>query len=196
MTRRGSVAGRREVLETLARELSVEAVLAEHPDWTAERLRDLLAEVARSYPTDGAALADEGTVVAFVDGASRGNPGEAGCGVFFQDAEGRALHEASRYLGEATNNVAEYEAFILAVEEAVRLGWHTLKVVADSELLVRQLTGRYRVRNPGLKELYAKAVSMCRGLDSWSVEHTRREENVRAHELANDAIEEALKGRR
>ena len=195
MTRRGKAAGKRAVLEALALELSVERVLDEHPDWTAEDIRALLSEAARSYPVDGAAGA-AGGVVAFVDGASRGNPGEAGCGVVFKDAEGATLAELSRPLGEATNNVAEYEAFITAVEEAVRRGWLNLKVFADSELMVRQLTGVYRVRNPGLKDLYDKALSLCRALERWSIEHVGRGGNVRADELANHAIEEALKGRR
>lgn len=194
MTRQGKAAGKRAVLETLALELSVERVLDEHSDWTAEDIRALLSEAARSYPVDGAAGA-AGGVVAFVDGASRGNPGEAGCGVVFKDAEGATLAELSRPLGEATNNVAEYEAFITAVEEAVRRGWLDLKVFADSELMVRQLTGVYRVRNPGLKELYDKALSLCRALERWSIEHVGRGGNVRADELANHAIEEALKGR-
>ncbi len=195
MTRRGKAAGKRAVLEALALDLSVERVLDEHPDWTAEDIRALLSEAARSYPLDGAAGA-AGGVVAFVDGASRGNPGEAGCGVVFKDAEGATLAELSRPLGEATNNVAEYEAFITAVEEAVRRGWLDLKVFADSELMVRQLTGVYRVRNPGLKDLYDKALSLCRALERWSIEHVGRGGNVRADELANHAIEEALKGRR
>ena len=195
MTRRGKAAGKRAVLEALALELSVERVLDGHPDWTAEDIRALLSEAARSYPVDGAAGA-VGGVVAFIDGASRGNPGEAGCGVVFKDAEGATLAELSRPLGEATNNVAEYEAFITAVEEAVRRGWLDLKVFADSELLVRQLTGVYRVRNPALKELYDKALSLCRALERWSIEHVGRGGNVRADELANHAIEEALKGRR
>ena len=195
MTRRGKAAGKRAILEALALELSVERVLDGHPDWTAEDIRALLSEAARSYPVDGAAGA-VGGVVAFIDGASRGNPGEAGCGVVFKDAEGATLAELSRPLGEATNNVAEYEAFITAVEEAVRRGWLDLKVFADSELLVRQLTGVYRVRNPALKELYDKALSLCRALERWSIEHVGRGGNVRADELANHAIEEALKGRR
>ena len=195
MTRRGKAAGKRAVLEALALDLSVERVLDEHPDWTGEDIRALLSEAARSYPVDGAAGA-AGGVVAFVDGASRGNPGEAGCGVVFKDAEGATLAELSRPLGEATNNVAEYEAFITAVEEAVRRGWLDLKVFADSELMVRQLTGVYRVRNPGLKNLYDKALSLCRALERWSIEHVGRGGNVRADELANHAIEEALKGRR
>ncbi len=195
MTRRGKAAGKRAVLEALALDLSVERVLDEHPDWTTKDIRALLSEAARSYPVDGAAGA-AGGVVAFVDGASRGNPGEAGCGVVFKDAEGATLAELSRPLGEATNNVAEYEAFITAVEEAVRRGWLDLKVFADSELMVRQLTGVYRVRNPGLKNLYNKALSLCRALERWSIEHVGRGGNVRADELANHAIEEALKGRR
>ncbi|MEE9520007.1 MAG: reverse transcriptase-like protein [bacterium] len=195
MTRRGKAAGKRAVLEALALDLSVERVLDEHPDWTTKDIRALLSEAARSYPVDGAAGA-AGGVVAFVDGASRGNPGEAGCGVVFKDAEGATLAELSRPLGEATNNVAEYEAFITAVEEAVRRGWLDLKVFADSELMVRQLTGVYRVRNPGLKDLYDKALSLCRALERWSIEHVGRGGNVRADELANHAIEEALKGRR
>lgn len=192
---RTGLVGKRAVLESLAEELSLETVLDRHPDWAAEDVRRLLREAARSYPVDGSEM-PSGAVVAYVDGASRGNPGHAGYGVVFQDARGNTLKELSGYLGEATNNVAEYQAFIAAVEEAIEQGWVSLKIIADSELVVRQLTGVYRVKSPALQKFYSKGLALCRSLESWSVEHIRREANVRADELANHAIDKALKGRR
>lgn len=186
---------KRAVLEALAEGLSLEQVLKKYPGWTPEDVRELLREAARSYPLDGSEL-PSGTVVAFIDGASRGNPGEAGYGVVFQDAQGKTLAELSGYLGETTNNVAEYRALLAALEEALERSWKSLKIVADSELMVRQLRGVYRVKSPVLKELYDRGLELCRSLESWSVEHVRREGNVRADELANHAIDMALKGRR
>jgi ribonuclease HI len=186
---------KRAVLETLAGGFSVEKVLEKYPAWTADDVRTLLLEAARSYPVDGAEM-PPGTVVAFIDGASRGNPGEAGYGVVFRDTEGKTLAELSGYLGKTTNNVAEYSALLAALEEALSRGWKSLRIMADSELLVRQLRGVYRVKSPNLVELYTKGLALCGSLESWSVEHVRREGNTRADELANQAIDMALKGRR
>lgn len=195
MASRAGSSGKRAVLESLAEGLSVEKVLERYPDWTAEDVRRLLREVARSYPLDGLEGPPD-TVVAYIDGASRGNPGQAGYGVVFFDARGDTLREVCGYIGEATNNVAEYKAFIAALEEVIKQGWKKVKIFADSELLVRQLSGVYRVKNPALRELYSKGLALSRSLESWSVEHVRRDANVRADELANQAIDEALKGRR
>lgn len=188
-------ATKRKILESLAEGLSVKKVLERFPGVKAEDVRDLLREAARSYAADGTELGSD-AVVAYIDGASRGNPGHAGYGVVFLNAEGETLLEVSGYLGEATNNVAEYRALIAALEEAVGRGWRSLRVVADSELLVRQMSGVYKVRNAALQELYQRGMALCRSLESWSVEHVRRQENRRADELANQAIDEALKGRR
>lgn len=188
-------ATKRKILESLAEGLSINKVVERYPGVKAEDVRDLLREAARSYPADGAELGPD-AVVAYIDGASRGNPGHAGYGVLFLNPEGETLLEVSGYLGEATNNVAEYRALIAALEEAHRQGWQNLKVIADSELMVRQMSGVYKVRNAALQELYQRGMALSRSLANWSIEHVRRQENRRADELANQAIDEALKGRR
>lgn len=129
---------------------------------------------------------------AFVDGASRGNPGEAGAGAVLVAEDGR-VRCLRRYLGEATNNVAEYQALLLALEEAVRMGARRLEVCSDSQLLVRQMQGRYAVRSPRLKELHRRAREMADRLESFRIRYIPREENALADEMANRAIEEGSK---
>jgi ribonuclease HI len=126
-----------------------------------------------------------------VDGASRGNPGEAGCGAVIYDPEGETAREMSRYLGRATNNVAEYMGLLMGLEEALRLGVKRLRVESDSELLVRQLNGIYRVKEPRLIELHRKAKALLRRFESHRVQHVYREENRIADKLANRGIDEA-----
>jgi ribonuclease HI len=126
-----------------------------------------------------------------VDGASRGNPGEAGSGAVIFDETGKTIGELTRYLGRATNNVAEYEGLLMGLEEALRLGGKRLRVESDSELLVRQLNGVYRVKDEKLSRLYQKAQALLRQLDSYRIIHVRREKNRVADRLANQAIDEA-----
>jgi len=126
-----------------------------------------------------------------VDGASRGNPGEAGCGAVIFDETGKTVRELTRYLGRATNNVAEYEALLMGLEEVLRLGKKRLKVESDSELLVRQLNGLYRVKDEKLSRLHQKAQALLHQLDSYRIIHVRREQNRVADRLANQAIDEA-----
>ena len=131
-----------------------------------------------------------------VDGASRGNPGPAGCGAAIYDPAGQVVKELYRYLGENTNNVAEYQGLLLGLQEVVRLGVADLLIQSDSELLVRQLNGVYRVRNTKLKELSDRALSLLQRLDRYRIVHVRREENRLADRLANRAIDEAQQCRK
>ncbi len=133
-------------------------------------------------------------VTVYSDGAARGNPGPAGAGVRIEDARGRRVSEAARYLGEATNNVAEYRALILGLELARELGASEVELRADSELIIRQMTGEYRVRNVRLQELHRQAQALEQAFRSVGYVHIRREQNRAADRLANLAIdqEEAL----
>jgi ribonuclease HI len=124
-----------------------------------------------------------------VDGAARGNPGEAGIGVVIKEGH-KTLLEVGAYIGKATNNVAEYMALIRGLEEAAVLGLKEIKVTSDSELMVKQMKGEYRVKNEGLQPLYLHAKSLVRKFNSFSIEHTRREENKHADMLANKGIDE------
>ena len=126
----------------------------------------------------------------FTDGAARGNPGPAGVGLVLEDAEGMRLWGGHRYLGTATNNQAEYEALIAGLSEAARWNPERLEVYMDSQLVVEQLAGRYRVRSGELKTLHARALALLRGFRDWQVKHVPRERNRGADALANRAIDE------
>lgn len=135
----------------------------------------------------------EGEWLLMVDGASRGNPGEAGCGAVIYDERGKLLDEIHRYLGHTTNNVAEYEGLLMGLEGVLRLGGKALRVESDSQLLVRQLNGLYRVKDEKLKPLHQKASSLLRQLQAYRIIHVPREQNRVADRLANRAIDSALK---
>lgn len=124
-----------------------------------------------------------------VDGGSRGNPGPAAAGVSITDPEGTPLFEAGFHLSPMTNNQAEYHGLLYALREAKRIGATKLDIQADSELLVRQINGQYKVKNEGLRPLYERAVKDLRGFDDWQMAHVRRERNTRADELANLAMD-------
>ncbi|MGH7810117.1 MAG: ribonuclease HI family protein [Candidatus Binatia bacterium] len=126
-----------------------------------------------------------------VDGAARGNPGDAGCGAAICDETGAVVKELSRYLGRTTNNVAEYEGLIMGLEELVRLRRKKILVQSDSQLLVRQLNGEYRVKDEKLKTLYQRAMNLLRQFDSYRIVHVYREMNKIADRLANRGIDEA-----
>jgi ribonuclease HI len=128
-------------------------------------------------------------VTARTDGASRGNPGPAGIGVVLEiDGDSRPI-EYSEYIGEATNNVAEYRALLLALSEAEKLSPSSLTILSDSELLVRQLNGEYRVKSDLLKPLYQEACWRLRGFPGTRILHVGRGENQSADRLANLAID-------
>ena len=132
----------------------------------------------------------------FIDGSSRGNPGHAGCGVVIRDAQGNVLLEEGYSLGEMTNNSAEYNALIIALEQALVLKAESVRVHADSELLVRQMNGRYRVKHEDLKLLHGRARQLASRLKTFSIEHVRREGNRDADRLAQQASGESAKSAR
>ncbi len=128
----------------------------------------------------------------YTDGASRNNPGEAGAGIFILQ-DGKPIAKIARYLGTTTNNIAEYTAAIIGLEEAVKRGATNVKLFADSELLVKQLNGQYRVKNEGLKPLYQKVKELIAKIGSVEVQYIPRERNKEADALANKAIDEKTK---
>jgi ribonuclease HI len=128
-------------------------------------------------------------LVAHIDGGARGNPGPAGYGVHVEDARGSRIAELYGYLGVATNNTAEYAGLLAALEYARDTQVSSLRVLSDSELLVRQLEGRYRVKDPKMQVLHAAARRLIAGLEEFRVEHVRREENREADRLANLAMD-------
>jgi ribonuclease HI len=132
-------------------------------------------------------------VVVNVDGGARGNPGPAAVAAVATDAAGEVLGERSAYIGETTNNVAEYRALLLGLELARELGATDVEVVGDSELVIKQVSGEYRVKHAGLKPLYLEAMAALRQFPRWQVRAVRREANERADELVNDTLDEALK---
>jgi len=125
-----------------------------------------------------------------IDGGARGNPGPAGAGVVIRTDDGRLIHEGGYFLGRQTNNQAEYTGLIRALERAARCGDQPLTIYSDSELLVRQITGEYRVKNPGLQELYYEVQKLLIRVSVWKIRHVRREQNSRADELANLAMDQ------
>lgn len=132
-------------------------------------------------------------MIIYCDGGARGNPGPAGIGaaLFREDAEGglEEIASVSEYIGRGTNNEAEYAALLAGLERAIGLGARTIEIRADSELMVRQLSGQYRVKSANLKPLYAKAVSLLGEFEQWSAIHVARELNRRADSLVNQAID-------
>jgi ribonuclease HI len=132
----------------------------------------------------------KGTVRAHIDGGSRGNPGPAGFGVHIETESGETLAELYGYLGRATNNVAEYAALLAALRWADERSCAGLNVFSDSELLVRQFRGEYKVRNEGLRPLYLKARLLATRLPAFRIAHVPREENKAADALANRAMDE------
>lgn len=128
-------------------------------------------------------------ITAFCDGGSRGNPGPAGFGVFIQGSSGQTVAELSEFLGRATNNVAEYSALLAALDYALKSGHPRLRVVADSELLVKQIQGRYKVNSPDLRPLYEEAKRRIARLEGFRIEHVLRGKNKKADHLANLAMD-------
>ncbi len=126
-----------------------------------------------------------------MDGGARGNPGPAAVGAVASAPDGGALLERGEYIGEATNNVAEYRAVLLGLQLARELGARQVEVVNDSELVSRQIGGEYKVKHAGLKPLYLETMRALREFDGWSVRSVRREQNERADELVNEALDAA-----
>ncbi len=131
-------------------------------------------------------------LIAHSDGGARGNPGPAGYGVVIKDETGRKVAALSEYLGHQTNNFAEYQGLIAALEYAIQHGPKALKLISDSELLVRQIKGIYKVKNEVLKDLHGRAKELIAQMDWFSIGHAFREQNQEADRLANDAMDKGM----
>lgn len=193
---------RAQVLQTLAEQLD-DALLARlFPSHSALEIRQVLTgaqgtggavagsirlppEPAKLIPTPAA-----GRCKLFTDGASRGNPGQAGAGAVLYDGNSLELAAKSVYLGTCTNNVAEYKALLIGLQEALRLGCTELTISLDSELIVRQLQGRYKVKNETLLLLFNEVQQHLDRLGKWSIVHVPRAQNARADQLANRGIDQ------
>ena len=141
----------------------------------------------------GTLVPEGGTrVTVHVDGGSRGNPGPAAVAAVVTGAGGEVLREEAEYIGEATNNVAEYRAVQLGLRLARELSADVVEVVNDSELVARQLSGQYKVKNAGLKPLFLETMQALREFPAWSIRNVRREHNERADELLNLELDRVL----
>jgi ribonuclease HI len=127
----------------------------------------------------------------YVDGGARGNPGPAAIAAVVQDADGGVLEEQRETIGEATNNVAEYRALLLGIERASALGAGGLELIGDSELIVRQVKGEYKVKDETLRGLHRQVLDALAGFDEWTIDHVRREQNAEADRLVNEALDGA-----
>lgn len=134
------------------------------------------------------------SLVVYIDGASRGNPGPAAYAVVVEEVSGSPVTSFSKFLGEATNNVAEYEALLAALQYALESGSSRLRVLTDSELMARQIQGAYKVRSADLRPLYDEARGMIARLERFSISHIPREQNRKADRLANQALDRVKAG--
>ena len=200
----GPDAGR--VLRRLAKDLDVDGTLADFPELSRKELSRIVADAAgpetKGRPSAKGPAAKRsasippgysstnpfpGTAVLSVDGGARGNPGPAGTGVVLE--MGEDVVRLGEYIGEATNNVAEYRALLLGLETALDLGITGIKVRSDSQLMVRQLNGQYKVKNAALVELYFSAIKLLSGFKKSTLVHVPREQNKEADKMANLAID-------
>jgi probable phosphoglycerate mutase len=140
-------------------------------------------------PAEGAGA---GWITAYCDGGARGNPGPAGYGAIVQDPNGAKIAELSEFLGIQTNNFAEYSGLLAVLDYALKHGHRRLRVVSDSELMVRQIQGRYQVKSPGLKPLYDQAKKRIAQLERFEITHALRHKNKDADRLANDAMDRGM----
>jgi ribonuclease HI len=175
---------RAAIFAALAQGLDLPGV-RERFDLTPEALQELFRDAAEIYRGRSEAFWR-----LYCDGASRGNPGPAAAGIVLYDPQGRIQVTTGRYLGETTNNVAEYQALLLGLEEARKITVQKLRIFADSELMVKQLTGRYRVKSPHLIPLWQEAVNALKAFEAWGIKHVPREENHLADAAANRAIDQ------
>jgi ribonuclease HI len=134
-------------------------------------------------------LAEPQKLLINVDGGARGNPGPAAIAAVIQSADGELLEERGERIGRATNNVAEYRALLLGIERAAALGAGEIELVGDSELIVKQVKGEYKVKDATLRDLHARVARALRDFDRWSIRHVRRELNAEADRLVNEALD-------
>ena len=191
-----------KLVTLISQYLDREKLMKENPSVTKEMIDALLQDIFLAKhgkePTDTHQSHHETAkhkqkdvtdLVIHTDGASRGNPGKAGIGVAIFDKNYHLLEELCKFIGESTNNVAEYQAMILAAQKAVAYNARKVTFKTDSELLVRQLNGAYRVKSQNILPLYHELTILLGKIPEWKIQHVRREENVCADALANQGID-------
>ena len=197
--------GLARTLELLGQRLPIGLIQSEFPGLTREEVRRLfstLGKHVRDCPewselsVNRRDRSDSRDLSAslYCDGASRGNPGPSGAGVLLLDQRDRKILELSRFIETATNNEAEYHALISGLKAAEDVGIKRLQIFLDSELVVKQVLGEYRVRNPRLLALFREVMVRLQQFDEYAIVHVGREFNLQADRLANDAIDRGLRG--
>lgn len=187
-----------EVLRHIAREEPLAATLKAFPGLTREKLTRLLermAAAAEELPRPHAAAVAAPSfdrLRVYSDGAARGNPGPSGAGAVLVEPSGQVVDRLGKYLGVQTNNFAEYTGLLLGLRRARELGVREVEVFADSELMIRQLGGRYQVKSPTLRPLYEEALRLLNHFSRVKLVHVPREMNTAADEMSNRAIDERL----
>lgn len=186
----------REELEKEARRVGLDPSRCETREGLVKTLREFMEceseavehyeEVMASGSADGER---SGWVTVNVDGGARGNPGPAAIGAIARSVDGQVVARRSQLIGEATNNVAEYRALLAGVELAIECGVVGLELVSDSQLVVCQVRGEWRVKDAALRELRAEVLGLLEAFESWSIRHVRREENAEADRLVNEALD-------
>lgn len=195
-----AVTARDKVLARLAADLPTVVLEALFPEMEVGKVRSLIWADYASDPVEVESAREEsapplakakkgGPLSLYTDGASRGNPGEAGAGFVLYDSNDEEIAGEGAYLGKCTNNSAEYQALILGIKLAKQFTPKHLDLYLDSQLIVRQVLGQYKVKNQQLKPLYQQVTALLADLPSWRIFHVRRELNKRADELANQGID-------
>ncbi|MBI3180922.1 MAG: ribonuclease HI family protein [Myxococcales bacterium] len=185
-----------DILRHIAREEPLTATMKAFPGLSRERLARMLermAAISAELPTGAAEVAGPlARLRVYSDGAARGNPGPAGAGAVLVEPSGQVVDRLGKYLGVQTNNYAEYMGLLLGLRRARELGVREVEVFADSELMIRQLGGRYQVKSPTLRPLYEEALRLLNDFSRVKLVHVPREMNTAADEMSNRAIDEKL----
>ncbi len=198
-----------ELLDLIHKSIDIEKLKEKEQDKaiTKKRVEKLFEDLRGYVKKDDLTVSEKETtdtpsikkeldlIVVNVDGASRGNPGESGIGVAIFDKNSNLINEACDYLGVATNNIAEYKALILGVKLSTKYNAKRVLFKSDSELMVKQIKGEYRVKNAQLKILFTEAQSLLKKLPNWKIMHVPREENKDADLLANKGVEKSIKSK-
>ncbi len=190
-----------QILLTLAETLSFAKVRKKVPGADDLAIKETLLEASRAFikppatkPRPAATSSDQKveSLIIYTDGASKGNPGIASAGVVIKDEHGNNIALIKKYLGVMTNNSAEYQALLIGLAEAVRRDCRKIQIFMDSELIVKQIKGQYRVKNENLKPMYLEAIKFLKKIGKYDIVHIVRSKNKLADSLANEAIKEHL----
>ncbi len=193
-----------DLLSLVYKSIDIEKLKVQNKTVTKKRIDKLFQDLKYHVERDDLAISDKektgvsntnneiDLIVVNTDGGSRGNPGESGIGVAVFDKDSNLINEASDYLGVATNNIAEYKALILGIKLSMEYNAKKILFKSDSELMVKQIKGEYRVKNPQLKLLFTEVQNLLKKLPNWKIVHVRREENREADLLANKGIDNGI----